>query len=157
MDIPRLNGIIKQLEQGKNTFVSFAPADVGYTVSAATEPYDGFFSRIASVAVPAVRYEDHPTSYSSVSPTLKGTARSARGAAAPSGGGIMAMPTMSVTPQRPAPIISGGQRRTRMLNSGMTFGNRPSLNRPLRLESHGDGDVVHVREQTPAQRVGISG
>ena len=41
MDIPRLNGIIRQLEQGKNTFVSFAPADVGYTVSAATEPYDG--------------------------------------------------------------------------------------------------------------------
>ena len=41
MDIPRLNGIIRQLEQGKNTFVSFAPADVGYTISAATEPYDG--------------------------------------------------------------------------------------------------------------------
>src|SRR5689334_18217919 len=41
VDIPRLNGIIKQLEQGKNTFVSFAPADVGYTISAATEPYDG--------------------------------------------------------------------------------------------------------------------
>jgi 4-hydroxy-2-oxoheptanedioate aldolase len=41
MDIPRLNGIIRQLEQGKNTFVSFASADVGYTVSAATEPYDG--------------------------------------------------------------------------------------------------------------------
>src|SRR5688572_20460390 len=41
MEIPRLNGIIKQLEQGKNTFVSFAPADVGYAVTAATEPYDG--------------------------------------------------------------------------------------------------------------------
>src|SRR3954466_7363036 len=41
MEIPRLNGIIKQLEQGKNTFVSFALADVGYTISAATEPYDG--------------------------------------------------------------------------------------------------------------------
>jgi 4-hydroxy-2-oxoheptanedioate aldolase len=41
MEIPRLNGIIKQLEQGRNTFVSFAPADVGYTISAATEPYDG--------------------------------------------------------------------------------------------------------------------
>jgi 4-hydroxy-2-oxoheptanedioate aldolase len=41
MDIPRLNGIIRQLEQDKNTFVSFAPADVGYTISAATEPYDG--------------------------------------------------------------------------------------------------------------------
>ena len=41
MEIPRLNGIIKQLEQGKNTFVSFVPADVGNTVAAATEPYDG--------------------------------------------------------------------------------------------------------------------
>ena len=41
MEIPRLNGIIKQLEQGKNTFVSFASPDVGYTVAAATEPYDG--------------------------------------------------------------------------------------------------------------------
>ncbi len=41
MEIPRLNGIIKQLEQKKNTFVSFAPADVGYIIAAATEPYDG--------------------------------------------------------------------------------------------------------------------
>jgi 4-hydroxy-2-oxoheptanedioate aldolase len=41
MDIPRLNGIIKQLEQGKNTFVSFAPTAVDYTISAQTEPYDG--------------------------------------------------------------------------------------------------------------------
>src|SRR6185503_16298825 len=41
MEIPRLNGIIKQLEQGKNTFVSFASPDVGYTIAAATEPYDG--------------------------------------------------------------------------------------------------------------------
>ena len=41
MEIPRLNGIIRQLEQGKNVFVSFAPADIGYTQAAATEPYDG--------------------------------------------------------------------------------------------------------------------
>src|SRR3977135_1194227 len=41
MEIPRLNGIIKQLEQGKNTFVSFVPGAVGNTISAATEPYDG--------------------------------------------------------------------------------------------------------------------
>src|SRR5688572_18845907 len=41
MEIPRLNGIIKQLEQGKNTFVSFAPADIGYTISSQTEGYDG--------------------------------------------------------------------------------------------------------------------
>lgn len=41
MEIPRLNGVIKQLEQGKNTFVSFAPTDVGYALAAAGEPYDG--------------------------------------------------------------------------------------------------------------------
>jgi 4-hydroxy-2-oxoheptanedioate aldolase len=41
MEIPRLNGMIRQLEQGKNTFVSFVPADVGNTIAAATEPYDG--------------------------------------------------------------------------------------------------------------------
>ena len=41
MDIPRLNGIIRHLEQGKNTFVSFASAEVGYAATAATEPYDG--------------------------------------------------------------------------------------------------------------------
>ena len=41
MEIPLLNGIIKQLEQKKNTFVSFVPADVGNTIAAATEPYDG--------------------------------------------------------------------------------------------------------------------
>lgn len=41
MDIPRLNGVIKQLEQNKNVFVTFAPADVNNTITAATEPYDG--------------------------------------------------------------------------------------------------------------------
>ena len=41
MEIPRLNGIIKQLEQGRNTFVSFAPTDVGYAIAAGGEPYDG--------------------------------------------------------------------------------------------------------------------
>jgi 4-hydroxy-2-oxoheptanedioate aldolase len=41
MEIPRLNGIIRQLEQNKNAFVSFAPAEPGYAATAATEPYDG--------------------------------------------------------------------------------------------------------------------
>src|SRR5512132_4414534 len=41
MDIPRLNGVIKQLEQGKNVFVTFAQSDVNNTITAATEPYDG--------------------------------------------------------------------------------------------------------------------
>jgi 4-hydroxy-2-oxoheptanedioate aldolase len=41
MNIPRLNGVIKQLEQGKNVFVNFAPADVSNAIAAATEGYDG--------------------------------------------------------------------------------------------------------------------
>jgi 4-hydroxy-2-oxoheptanedioate aldolase len=41
MNIPRLNGIIKGLEQGKNVCVCFAPPDPGNTQVAATEPYDG--------------------------------------------------------------------------------------------------------------------
>ncbi len=41
MDIPRLNGIIKVLEQGKNAFVSFASADPASAQAFATERYDG--------------------------------------------------------------------------------------------------------------------
>lgn len=41
MDIPRLNGIIRGLEQGKNVCVTFAPSDTANAQIAATEPYDG--------------------------------------------------------------------------------------------------------------------
>jgi 4-hydroxy-2-oxoheptanedioate aldolase len=41
MNIPRLNGIIKVLEQGKNVFVSFAPGDAANAQLVATERYDG--------------------------------------------------------------------------------------------------------------------
>ena len=41
MSIPRLNGIIKALEAGKNTFVSFAPGDASNAQTVATEKYDG--------------------------------------------------------------------------------------------------------------------
>ena len=41
MNIPRLNGIIKMLEQGKNVFVSFAPPDPANAQLVATERYDG--------------------------------------------------------------------------------------------------------------------
>ncbi len=41
MNIPRLNGIIKVLEQNKHAFVSFAPADTVSAQTFATEPYDG--------------------------------------------------------------------------------------------------------------------
>jgi 4-hydroxy-2-oxoheptanedioate aldolase len=41
VNIPRLNGIIKVLEQNKHAFVSFAPADTLNAQLYATEPYDG--------------------------------------------------------------------------------------------------------------------
>jgi 4-hydroxy-2-oxoheptanedioate aldolase len=41
MSIPRLNGIIKALEAGKNTFVCFSPADTGAAQAVTTEKYDG--------------------------------------------------------------------------------------------------------------------
>jgi 4-hydroxy-2-oxoheptanedioate aldolase len=41
MNIPRLNGIIGQLEQNRNVCVTFVPTDVGNIQTAATEPYDG--------------------------------------------------------------------------------------------------------------------
>ncbi len=41
MNIPRLNGIIKTLEAGKNTFVCFQPADINNAQLVASEKYDG--------------------------------------------------------------------------------------------------------------------
>lgn len=41
MNIPRLNGIIRTLEQGRNTFVCFSPADIHNAQLVATEKYDG--------------------------------------------------------------------------------------------------------------------
>jgi 4-hydroxy-2-oxoheptanedioate aldolase len=41
VNIPRLNGIIKALEQGKNTFVCFSPADINNAQLVANEKYDG--------------------------------------------------------------------------------------------------------------------
>ena len=41
MNIPRLNGVIKALEQGKNTCVSFAPANPASAQLFATDRYDG--------------------------------------------------------------------------------------------------------------------
>ena len=41
MSIPRLNGIIKALEAGNNTFVCFSPADTGAAQAVAVEKYDG--------------------------------------------------------------------------------------------------------------------
>ena len=41
MNIPRLNGIIRVLEQGKNVFVSFSPPDPASAQAISTERYDG--------------------------------------------------------------------------------------------------------------------
>jgi 4-hydroxy-2-oxoheptanedioate aldolase len=41
MEIGRLNGIIRKLEQGKSVCVTFAPGDPANAQIAATEPYDG--------------------------------------------------------------------------------------------------------------------
>ncbi len=41
MSIPRLNGIIKALESGKNAFVCFQPGDTASAQAVTTEKYDG--------------------------------------------------------------------------------------------------------------------
>lgn len=41
VDIPRLNGVIAALEQGKPTFTSFAQADVNTALAFSTSKYDG--------------------------------------------------------------------------------------------------------------------
>ncbi len=41
MSIPRLNGIVKALEAGKNAFVCFQPGDTASAQAVATEKYDG--------------------------------------------------------------------------------------------------------------------
>ena len=40
-DLPRLNGVIKALADGKTTFVTFAPPDVSTAVALAGSAYDG--------------------------------------------------------------------------------------------------------------------
>jgi len=40
-EIPRLNGVIRALEQGKTAFVGFAPVDIETATALAGSPYDG--------------------------------------------------------------------------------------------------------------------
>ncbi len=40
-EIPRLNGVIRALEEGKTTFVSFSPPDTGSAMAIGDAPYDG--------------------------------------------------------------------------------------------------------------------
>src|SRR3989440_5634577 len=40
-EIPRLNGVIKALEEGKTAFVGFAPVDIETASALAGSPFDG--------------------------------------------------------------------------------------------------------------------
>ncbi len=40
-EIPRLNGVIRALEQGKSAFVTFSPAEIGPAQAINSAPYDG--------------------------------------------------------------------------------------------------------------------
>ena len=40
-ETPRLNGVIRALEQGKPTFVTFSPAEIGAAQAINAAPYDG--------------------------------------------------------------------------------------------------------------------
>ena len=40
-DIPRLNGVIKALEQGKVAFTTFSPTEVDSATAISAAPYDG--------------------------------------------------------------------------------------------------------------------
>ena len=56
-DIPRLNGVIKALEEGKTAFVGFAPVDIESAVALASAPYDGiaFEMEHAPMSAPGLR------------------------------------------------------------------------------------------------------
>ena len=41
VDIPRLNGVIQALEEGKPTFTAFARTDIEETLAFAASKYDG--------------------------------------------------------------------------------------------------------------------
>ena len=40
-ELPRLNGVIRALEQGKSAFVTFSPAEIGAAQAINAAPYDG--------------------------------------------------------------------------------------------------------------------
>lgn len=40
-ELPRLNGVIRALEQGKSTFTAFAPAEINSALAMSTSKYDG--------------------------------------------------------------------------------------------------------------------
>jgi 4-hydroxy-2-oxoheptanedioate aldolase len=56
-EIPRLNGVIKALEEGKTAFVGFAPVDIETATALASSTYDGvaFEMEHAPMSAPALR------------------------------------------------------------------------------------------------------
>src|SRR2546428_34438 len=56
-EIPRLNGVIKALEEGKTAFVGFAPVDIETASGLANSSYDGiaFEMEHAPMSAPALR------------------------------------------------------------------------------------------------------
>src|SRR3989454_11139683 len=56
-EIPRLNGVIKALEEGKTAFVGFAPVDIEPAWALASSPFDGvaFEREHAPMSAPALR------------------------------------------------------------------------------------------------------
>src|SRR3989442_14952864 len=56
-DIPRLNGVIKALEQGKTAFVGFASPDIETATALASSPFDGvaFEMEHAPMSPPVLR------------------------------------------------------------------------------------------------------
>jgi 4-hydroxy-2-oxoheptanedioate aldolase len=56
-DIPRLNGVIKALEQGTTAFVGFAPVDIESAIALAGSAYDGiaFEMEHSPVSMPGLR------------------------------------------------------------------------------------------------------
>ncbi|TMA12747.1 MAG: aldolase [Deltaproteobacteria bacterium] len=57
-DIPRLNGVIKALEEGKIAFVGFNPVDIESAIAIASSPYDGiaFEMEHAPLDFPGLRH-----------------------------------------------------------------------------------------------------
>src|SRR2546428_4828987 len=56
-EIPRLNGVIKALEEGKTAFVGFAPVDIETASALASSPFDGVAYEMehAPMSAPALR------------------------------------------------------------------------------------------------------
>jgi len=57
-EIPRLNGVIKALEQGKTAFVGFAPVDVETATALAGSLYDGIAFEMEHAPLSPTRLRD---------------------------------------------------------------------------------------------------